>query len=96
MPGKPPIRRSLFCYIANNITGGGKQQEAGLYQCQLHNFAIVNKIIYALALVSDLNHTLVKGRMSPECAPHANIRRIVEGTEQGPVNPPQLLAQVQK
>ena len=62
MPGKPPIGKSMFYIIANNITGGGKQQEAraGVDYIKV-NFHTENfdKVIDVLApLHSDVNHTL--------------------------------------
>ena len=54
----------MFYTIANNITGGGKQQEAragvDYIKVNFHtdNFVIVDKIIDVIAPLSDLDHTL--------------------------------------
>ena len=51
MPGMPPIEKTLFYTIANNITGGGKLQEAragvDYLKVNFHseNFTIINKVI---------------------------------------------------
>ena len=67
MPGKPPIWRTLFYTIANQITGGGKLQEAGVgvdyvkVNFHIDNFANVDRLIYLikiLAPLSDVDHTL--------------------------------------
>lgn len=64
MPRKPPIGKSIFYTIANNITGGGKQQEAragvDYIKVNFHtdNFAIIDKVIDVLAPLSDVDHTL--------------------------------------
>ena len=59
MPGIPPIGKTLFYTIANNITGGGKLQEAraGLDYLKV-NFTIIDKVIDVLAPLSDIDHTL--------------------------------------
>ena len=64
LPGKPPIGKTLFYSITNNITGGGKQQEARAgvdytkVNFHIDNFVIVDKIIDVIAPLSDLDHTL--------------------------------------
>ena len=64
LPGKPPIGKTLFYSITNNIIGGGKQQEARAgvdyikVNFHIDNFVIVDKIIDVLAPLSDLDHTL--------------------------------------
>ena len=63
-PGKPPLGKTLFYSITNNITGGGKQQEARAgvdyikVNFHIDNFVIVDKIIDVIAPLSDLDHTL--------------------------------------
>ena len=64
MPGMPPIGKTLFYTIANNITGGGKLQEAragvDYLKVNFHseNFTIIDKVIEVLAPLSDIDHTL--------------------------------------
>ena len=64
MPGMPPIGKTLFYTIANNITGGGKLQEAragvDYLKVNFHseNFTIIDKVIDVLAPLSDIDHTL--------------------------------------
>ena len=64
MPGMPPIKKTLFYTIANNITGGGKLQEAragvDYLKVNFHtdNFNIIDKVIDVLAPLSDVDHTL--------------------------------------
>ena len=64
MPGKPPIGKSMFYTIANNITGGGKQQEAragvDYIKVNFHteNFAIIDKASAMSVVASALTHTL--------------------------------------
>ena len=64
LPGKPPLGKTLFYSITNNITGGGKQQEARAgvdyikVNFHIDNFVIVDKIIDVIAPLSDLDHTL--------------------------------------
>ena len=64
MQGMPPIGKTLFYTIANNITGGGKLQEARAgvdylkvnFHCE--NITIIDKVIDVLAPLSDIDHTL--------------------------------------
>ena len=64
MPGKRPIGRTLFYSIAKHITGGGKIQEAragvDYIKVNFHtdNFAIIDKVIDALAPLSEIDHAL--------------------------------------
>ena len=64
MPGKRPIGRTLFYSIAKHITGGGKLQEAragvDYIKVNFHtdNFAIIDKVIDALAPLSEIDHAL--------------------------------------
>ena len=64
MPDMPSIGKTLFYTIANNITGGGKLQEAlaGVDYLKVnfhtHNFTIIDKVIDVLAPLSDVDHTL--------------------------------------
>ena len=64
LPGKPPLGKTLFYSITNNITGGEKQQEAcagvDYIKVNFHfdNSVIVDKIIDVIAPLSDLDHTL--------------------------------------
>ena len=64
MPGMPPIGKTLFYTIANNITGGGKLQEAragvDYLKVNFHseNVTIIDKVIDVLAPLSDIDHTL--------------------------------------
>ena len=64
MPGKRHIGRTLFYCITKHITGGGKIQEAragvDYIKVNFHtdNFATIDKVIDALAPLSEIDHAL--------------------------------------